>query len=462
MSGEVQIQSFDHLNILFQEKLSDSSLYHGSRFSYLKIFQHALTYEQAGADYRILKNYLHWPLQAQKLILQIKAFRSKKRSNLALREIVFIDPARIVCDSSGGWHSIYMERCIDLFESSRVTTLNRKAEPRLHCDASLASMTRSFGVPDKIELELLEEVSVIAHRTLQSHDWSEKQKAHILSALHVFFDDFRFYYALFQKQPVKSVVFISHYHNEGLIAALNILGIRSIELQHGLISGNDLYYQYPSVFKEGVRNAFFPDQICVYGNYWKELLLKGIEFDTSSITVTGDYQWQPDATPHATIQQQQVLICAQKNMHAEYVAYAQRLKPWMAKHPEWQWVIKMHPLEKNKELYRALEKDGFVIMDAERPLSELLRESRIQISIYSTTFYDALGYDISNYSLQAYSIYKDYAAQMVTEGVAQPLHIDEDPIQKHLQSTGSESLRSREEVYAPFDAKAIRAAIAGR
>jgi hypothetical protein len=149
-------------------------------------------------------------------------------------------------------------------------------------------------------------------------------------------------------------------------------------------------------------------------------------------------------------------------MHAEYVAYAKRLKTCMEKHPEWKWVIKMHPLEKNKELYRALEKDGFVIMDAERPLSELLRESRIQISIYSTTFFDALGFEISNYSLQDYSIYKDYAAQMVIEGVAQPLHIDEDPIQKHLKSKGTESLRSREEVYAPFDAKAILAAIAGR
>jgi hypothetical protein len=148
-------------------------------------------------------------------------------------------------------------------------------------------------------------------------------------------------------------------------------------------------------------------------------------------------------------------------MHAEYVAYAKQLKPCMDKHPEWKWVIKMHPLEKNKELYRALESDGFVIIDTEQSLSLLLRESRIQISIYSTTFFDALGFDISNYSLQNYSIYKDYAAQMITEGVAQPLYIDEDPIEKHLQSTGSESLRSREEVYGPFDATAIRSAIAG-
>ena len=462
MSGEIQIQSFEHLNALFQEKLSDPTLYRGTRFSYLKIFQHALTYEQAGADYRILKNYLHWPIVAQRALLQFKALRRKPGKRPLLREIVFIDPARIARDSADQWHSIYMERAVELFDPSTVSVLSRKDEPRLRCDASLNSIPRNFSAPDNQEIKLLREVTEIAQRTLRSNAWSEKQKAHILSALHVFFDDFRFYYALFQKQSVKSVVFISHYHNEGLIAALSILGIRRIEFQHGLISGNDLYYQYPSVFKDGVKNAFFPDHICVYGSYWKELLLKGIEFNDSSITVGGDYLWQPEAKPQATAPTHQVLICAQKNMHAEYVAYAQQLKPLMQKHPEWKWVIKMHPLEKNKELYRALEKDGFVIVDTEQSLTALLRESRIQISIYSTTFFDALGFEISNYALQEYSIYKDYAAQMIAEGVAQALYIDEDPIEKYLQSNGTSSLRPRKEVYGPFDAKAILAAIAGR
>jgi hypothetical protein len=461
VSGEIQIKSFEHLNALFKEKLSDPSLYRGTRFSYLKIFQHALTYEQAGADYRILKNYLHWPLVAQRALMHFKALRRKPGERPKLREIVFIDPARIVCDSSGRWHSIYMERCIDLFESNRVTMLNRKAEPSLHCDASLDAIPRNFAAPDHKEVALLKEVTELAQHTLRSEAWSEKQKAHFLTALHVFFDDFRFYYALFRKQPVKAVVFICHYHNEGLIAALNILGIRGVELQHGLISSNDLYYQYPAVFKEGIKNAFFPDHICVYGNYWKEVLLKGIEFTDSSITVGGDYLWQPEAKPQATAPTHQVLICAQKNMHAEYVAYAQRLKPLMQKHPEWKWVIKMHPLEKHKELYRALEKDGFVIVDTEHSLTALLRESRIQISIYSTTFFDALGFEISNYALQEYSIYKDYAAQMIAEGVAQSLYIDEDPIEKFLQSKGTSSLRPRKEVYGPFDANAIRKAVAG-
>jgi hypothetical protein len=91
----------------------------------------------------------------------------------------------------------------------------------------------------------------------------------------------------------------------------------------------------------------------------------------------------------------------------------------------------------------------------------LLRDSRIQISIYSTTFFDALGFSIENYSLQEYSVYSDYAAEMVSEGVAEPLLVDEDPIEKHLLSKGRKTLRPRSEVYGQFDETAFRNAILG-
>jgi hypothetical protein len=148
-------------------------------------------------------------------------------------------------------------------------------------------------------------------------------------------------------------------------------------------------------------------------------------------------------------------------MHEEYVAYAQRIKPFMAKHPEWKWIIKMHPLEKHKEHYFNLAKEGFEIVDRERSINSLLSESRIQISIYSTTFFDALGYEIENFSLQDYSVYSDYAAQMVAEGVAQPLQFQEDPIEKFLQSKGQRVLRPRSDVYGTFDGLGMKRAILG-
>jgi hypothetical protein len=449
------------LNGHFEKKLADSSLYRGIRFSFLKIFQHALTYEQAGADNRILKNYLHLPVFIQQALLSIKALRRKDQKRISLREIVFMDPARIVSDENGQWHSVYMEQAVRLFDRKYVSVLSRKREPKVHYDASIEDIPKIHGFPDRVELEMLFDINTVVRKVLNNQTLTNKERSHILSALHVFYEDFRFYYSLFKEQPVRSVVFISHYHNEGLIAALNVLNIRSIELQHGLISGNDLYYQYSPTFKTGTKDAFFPDAICVFGNYWKEQLLKGCEFESSQIIVAGDYQWQPENLSSQTQKLNQVIICAQKNMHEEYIAYARMLKPLMLKHPEWKWIIKIHPLEKLKDSYFELANEGYEIVDREKSISVLLRESRIQISIYSTTFFDALGCDIVNFSLQSYSVYSDYAAQMVVEGVAQPLQVHEDPIEKFLLSKEPSNLLLRDEVYSPLNKTILRKAILG-
>jgi hypothetical protein len=354
-----------------------------------------------------------------------------------------------------------MERAIQLFDRNHVSVLSRTHEPKIHFDATLDKLPREYPFPDTEEIEMLSEITHVARKVLHNTIWTDKERNHILSALHVFYEDFRFYYNLFSGQRLRSVIFISHYHNEGLIAALKVLNIRSVELQHGLISGNDLYYQYSPSFRTAVKDAFFPDIICVYGNYWKDQLLKGCEFDSSQIIVAGDYQWQPENSPALIQPFNQVLICAQKNMHDEYVAYAHMMKPFIEKHHDWKWIIKMHPLEKQKMLYFELAKVGFEIVDRERSINSLLRESRIQISIYSTTFFDALGCEISNFSLQDYSVYSDYAAQMVAEGVAQPLLVSEDPIEKFLQSKGQHHQRPRSDVYGSFEEHIMKRAILG-
>jgi len=272
-----------------------------------------------GAHERAIKNYMHWPLGAHEGLLRLKALLRKPLKGPSLKQLVCIDPARIVADEQGNWHSIYMERIASLFPIESVTMLNRKAEPRLTNRIALDQIPRNYGSPDRAELSMLREVHAIAHKTLNSSYWTKTQKKHILSALHIFFDDFRFYYALFRGQPSQAVLFISHYHNEGLLAALQIVGIRSIELQHGLIAGNDLYYQYSEVFGKGVNKAFFPDKIVVYGSYWKEILMKGCEFKESQIAVGGDYLWQSTQEEPAHTKENIVLICAQKGFHTEYL-----------------------------------------------------------------------------------------------------------------------------------------------
>ena len=65
---------------------------------------------------------------------------------------------------------------------------------------------------------------------------------------------------------------------EALIAALRDLGIKSVEIQHGLISASDYYYVYSEKLKPGLEKALFPDTIGLYGQYWKNILLRGAEW----------------------------------------------------------------------------------------------------------------------------------------------------------------------------------------
>jgi hypothetical protein len=86
--------------------------------------------------------------------------------------------------------------------------------------------------------------------------------------------------------------------------------------------------------------------------------------------------------------------------------------------------------------------------------------AKIQISIYSTTFYDALGFDVCNFSLQNYGSMSDYAADMIAESVALPLLIHENPIHKFLEKQEASSpLAPREEVYCPFNPSVVAEAI---
>ncbi|MFN5620014.1 MAG: hypothetical protein ACK478_01805, partial [Flavobacteriales bacterium] len=408
---------------------------------------------------KLIKNYLGFPAFVQIGLMRIKALLRKPMAALQVNTpFLIIEPNRIIADPNGHLHSVYFERIAETIGQERVTWITKKKDKRFPTAIALNQLPHDYPSPDKNEIRVLNVILKTLKKLLADDRFTAKEKAHIQSSLHIYFDDFRFYYRLFKDSKVKCVLFICHYQTEGLIAALNVLGIQAVEAQHGLIAQNDLYYAYKHHFAKGLNNADFPDHILVYGNYWKELLLRGSEFKPNQIHIAGDYFWRNTAAKSPTIKQNTVLICSQKTMHEEYVGYAEKLLPILRKYPDWRWIIKLHPLEANKNLYEPLKVLGFEIIDTERTLDDLLHESRIQISIYSTTFYDALGFDVVNFSLQNYGTHSDYAADMLTEKVALPLRVDEDPIARYYAEKADPSaLLSRDEVYPPFDANAVKA-----
>lgn len=457
----MDLTSYSELNRLFDDKLRDESPYVTDGRSFIKIMQHGLSYARINDNGKLIKNYLSLPIIVQVGIMQLKSLLRKpiRQANITT-PLVIIEPNRLIADEKNEWHSMYFERLAHLLSDLDITWITKKKDSRFPTELSLNQLPHDYPSPDKIERDFLKLIMRTLKKIKACNTYTDFEKRHIQSAFHIYFDDFRFYYNLFKESRLKCVLFICHYQTEGLIAALHALNIRAIEIQHGLIAQNDLYYAYPSHFAKGIRNADFPDHILVYGAYWKSLLLRGCEFRADEITVAGDYIWRKPSPISTTQKRNTVLICAQKNMHVDYVRYAENLTDVRAKHPDWHWIIKLHPLEAYKSFYDPLRKLGFEIVDSERTLDDLLAECRIHISIYSTTFYDALGFDVVNFSLQNYGIHRDYAADMITERAALPLSVDDDPIacfeKINLQDA---KLLTRDEVYATFDAQAVRTLI---
>ncbi|MFN5295594.1 MAG: hypothetical protein ACK5BL_08700 [Flavobacteriales bacterium] len=458
----MELVPFSVINEYLKEKLLHPSRYSRPRFSFLKIFQHGLYFHFTKQKHKILFNYLRFPLVFQQLVYWLKSKRKTKNNKKhTLNEYVILDPGRVILGNDQQWHSIYFDRIASLIGPEKVTVISQREDTKNKADFTLKELTSHLPALDSTELSLLREVNLSLQSAIRSKQFSSSELNQIRSAMHIFFEEFRGYYHVLKNQPTKKLLFICHYHNEGLIAATKCLGIECIEFQHGLIASNDLYYVYHEQFASVIGKSFFPEKILVYGPYWKRILENGCEYHSHQIHVAGDYLYRlPENTIESIEKENMVLVCAQKNMHDDYTSYVRTLMKHVSHHTEWKVIVKLHPLEKNKDAYYALSDLGVEIRDIESPLDVLLKRCKIHISIYSTTFYDALGYDVCNFSLQHYGSMSDYAADMIAESVALPLFEEDDPIAKFLSITEQNiPFTTRDDVYSSFNEGVISKAI---
>jgi hypothetical protein len=450
---QVEHLPFSVLNEEVKHKLVNTGLYAAGEWSFLKILEHAITYAKLKNDNKLIAHRLRWPIFLQGLIAAIKALRSAtKHIKPQLKQIVVLDPVRLIRSDESTYHSIYMDRWLHLIPREMRTVVQKKKETRVIADYCMEDFAKEHGFLDAEERGMLKYIQQVLKNCENSGSFSSYELKHIGSALFIFWEDFRFYYRWLKDSEVRQLLFICHYHNEGLIAACKVNGIQTIELQHGLISRNDLYYVYDKQFEQVCSRAMFPDKLVVYGAYWRNIVLEGVEFKVNQVVVVGDYLYRKQARmPLTRDKENLLLICSQKLMHKEYLAYCKSLHHVLSKHPEWRVVVKMHPLEPRKDLYEVVKDYGYELVDMEQTLDELLCKAKIQVSIYSTTFYDAIGFDVVNFSIQNFGSSSDYAAEIVKEAVAFPLEFNEDPIKKYLNEDWSKKTIRREEVYATFD-----------
>ena len=440
------MKSYPELNNYINSKLGDGEICAGRSFNYIKIFQHALSYSLNNSKRKLLRQYFHFPKWFQYILLFIRKVAVRSNS-VQLNALVLLAENRTKTKPNGTVVSFYFDEIIEGVDAERRTVIN-SGSILLQCDYHIKDLAKCRIPPDSQEIELLWDINYVIAKTESSGLFSRSELYYLKSCFHVFYDEFRFYYSLFKNQKVRKVILTCHYHKEGLLSELRILGIESVELQHGLIASNDIYYVYPHQYKSIISGGLFPNKIGVYGVKWKELLLRGCEFTEDRIDVVGEYFDIGEKVFSSVQKENLIIVCSQKNLDADYLAYLKHLDTQLSNHPGWQALVKLHPLEKRRDLYLMHSFRHVEIADVDLSLKELLARARVQISIYSTTFFDALGYNVLNMSLQDYGYSREYAREILAMGVAMPCQFNEDPVELYYKFKDSYQLPSRNDFYA--------------
>jgi hypothetical protein len=406
-----------------------------------------------GADDKLLKNNPFGSWWLFKLKSRIHARRNKRLNFLPQKSegILFLEGRRKLKLPSGEEISPITHLLRETILSTEYSWWDTTGAFEKEADFSVKEMTNWFPRTNEIQKEIYFELKEVLRRIRVANVLSKIEFRYVESAFYVFFKSFRRWYEVLSIAKPKTLVGITHYHNEGCLAAAKMLGIRTVELQHGLISRHDLYYVYPEMYRGALAKGMFPNEIWLFGKFWKDVLQRGAESEFMIPVVVGDFKTDSTVNPEKINKENRVLLCAQKNLSAPYIQWIRFMRDHvLPNYPDWKLIVKLHPLESEEKKYLNEGSDCVEVLPISASLNEELVRAKIQVSIYSTTFFDALGMNVKNYSLNEIEYSSDYAAEMVELGVAESLKNLEDVIAKYECSPHALDYLTRQDVLSSF------------
>lgn len=354
--------------------------------------------------------------------------------------------------------SYYFKELLDEFpEDKRLHVVEHVKESNYVRDIDLPQYrhfqhSSDTGYDVELRTELLKTVEKLRHVGI----FNKEELINTQIAVQNFFLQYKTWKELLKNFPsIRFALVEQHYHHEGLLLALKKAGIRCYEIQHGLIAESDIFYVFPKSISAIRNKALFPDKILVYGDYWKNILLKGEEFAEENIVCIGDFRKKSESISerNASIEEfceghSIILISSQTYMSEFYKNYAAYLsKLLQTKHAGWKILLKLHPNEKEND-YNSLSTLSNILVSKEN-INHLFGLSQVHISVYSTTLYEALEYDLLNLSLQ-HLPFKDYTDSMVRDRIALPIGEHDDPVEIFTDKKGSGNFIDPKSVFADF------------
>ncbi|MFT7155832.1 MAG: hypothetical protein ACI8Q1_000835 [Parvicella sp.] len=194
------------------------------------------------------------------------------------------------------------------------------------------------------------------------------------------------YSALLKIKKPNSIYVVIAYGYTALISAAKELGIKTIELQHGVISPYHLGYHYP----DSKPSRYFPDELWVWHSMWKENTIYPIEKE--KIVVNKNNHLELFRNTCSLIKEpNSVLIISQGTIGKELSEFIMKHENDFSKYKVY---YKLHPGEfRNSESYSKLslllKNENFLLIKDELSVYELFSRVSKVVGVYSTALYEA-------------------------------------------------------------------------
>ncbi len=434
----------------FFQSFDDPSIFDCNRFNLLKVAQDALIRESGKKGF--FATYFDKPNWFLRLIFKLKSARkghstTKTPESLINRKLLIIIPPRFIPSENGEPKLMYFENLRPHLtrENHVLMYLHTRTEVHEHPDLTLQEFMQQYDAfsPNKEEFQFLSNLRKCYRRIQTNGRFSTEELNHIKTGFDEFWRQYRALKRGFAHFKFKKAVLIPGYYTEYLIAALKVNNIEVIEIQHGVIAPASHFYIYPPQVKAVVHKALFADRIWVFGDFWKQQLLKGSEFTADKISVLGDYFFRketPPSTPHqlesfAAQFPRLLLIGTQTKRHQQFIELINGLsEKYLREKTEFGIVLKPHPAE-DPELYAEVSGLSNVLL-TDASLDFLYPKCEAYVSMYSNTLFEATRFP----ALSRFVLWTEETSALseaiAASGVAKQLKNDQDPME-HIASVDS-------------------------
>lgn len=248
---------------------------------------------------------------------------------------------------------------------------------------------------------------------------------------------FNFYRILLKYHNPKLVILVVSYYNLPLVAAAKYLNIKTLEIQHGVISSYHLGYNH--IVNE---NNFFPEYLGVFSNFWENVCIypkntKFIEIGNDFLAIDSKVVKKDEKMvlfiSQGVISQYLInFIKFNQNIFLDYEIY-----------------FKLHPGEfemsddKYKELITLSNVINLKIIKNEISLEELQNKALIQVGVFSTALYEGIERRCKTIVLDApgYEYMKDLADRNIIRFISYKKNLSKKEFLKILDSIESSEIK---------------------